>query len=246
MSEEDKEVVMGYETLYEFLRREKNREEVQKLPENFVKDVNEYIGGLRQSLNNKKREVSHFEGDEIRKEETRLNNLIGLVSDLYQKRERKIISMAITKSRTGAKLADVAQLTSEEKEFYNSLVSTLDYYKETIYKRLIALDPASDIKKPELPENPHGSQGAKLSAGNAQQQQPQQNPKGQGSHQNNQSTAPTSTPKCMVRFLHAVPKFYDNDMNVLGPFEEDDIANLPLPIVEILKKKGRVEEIKKG
>jgi len=47
-----------------------------------------------------------------------------------------------------------------------------------------------------------------------------------------------------VRFLYAVPKFVGKELEEYGPFEEEDIANLPSDIADILIGKGRVEEIK--
>ncbi len=49
----------------------------------------------------------------------------------------------------------------------------------------------------------------------------------------------------LIRFIYSVPKFLGHHLEVYGPFEEDDTANLPEEIADILIKKGRAEEIKK-
>ncbi|MFW6014251.1 MAG: hypothetical protein ACOCQG_03690 [Candidatus Nanoarchaeia archaeon] len=239
MAEEEQEVVISYETLYEYLRREKNRDEIQKLPQNFSGDVNEYLEKLRQAIKSKKRQVSSFEGDEIRKEENRLNNLVGLVTDLYQRREKKLISLAITKSRTKAKLADVASLTGEEKEFFNDLVKVMDYYRESILKKMIALG-EGEVEKPDLEKADKNTSNVSDEGGNSSVSETRevQEPGAQTSV--NKDSAPQ---KRRVRFLCAVPKFLDNNVNVLGPFEEGDMASLPSSIADILIKKGRAEEI---
>ncbi len=242
MAEEEQEIVISYETLYEYLRREKNRDEIQKLPENFQEDVNDFIERLRQSLKSRKREVSSFEGDDIQKEETRLNNLVGLVTDLYQRRERKLISLAITKSRTKAKLADVASLTKEEKEFFNDLVKVMDYYRDVILKKMIAL-PIEGAQKPVLPEKGEDGLSSSIESGAEAGVSSGNKVKGDESGgQPNADTVPGESKK-RVRFLNAVPKFLDNNMNVLGPFEEGDMTSLPSPIADILIKKGKAEEI---
>ena len=41
-----------------------------------------------------------------------------------------------------------------------------------------------------------------------------------------------------------MPKFVGRDLEVYGPFEEEDIANLPGEIADILILKNRAEEIK--
>ena len=50
----------------------------------------------------------------------------------------------------------------------------------------------------------------------------------------------------LIRFIHAVPKFVGKDLEDYGPFEEEDIANLPAEIADVLIIKGRVEEIKES
>ena len=47
----------------------------------------------------------------------------------------------------------------------------------------------------------------------------------------------------LVRFLNAVPKFVGKELEEYGPFEEEDIASLPIEIATVLINKGRVEEI---
>ena len=42
------EVRITYETLYELMRLEKNREEMQKLPDNFIQDTLSYLAQLSQ------------------------------------------------------------------------------------------------------------------------------------------------------------------------------------------------------
>ncbi|MFH1052810.1 MAG: hypothetical protein V1740_00160 [Candidatus Woesearchaeota archaeon] len=47
----------------------------------------------------------------------------------------------------------------------------------------------------------------------------------------------------LIRFLSFIPKFYGKDGEIYGPFEEEDIANLPAEIADILITKSRAEAI---
>ena len=49
--------------------------------------------------------------------------------------------------------------------------------------------------------------------------------------------------KMLIRFINSVPKFVGSNGFAYGPFEEEDIANLPLDIARLLIEKGRAEEI---
>lgn len=152
MSEELKDVVISYETLYELLRREKNRSEIQKLPDGFIEDTGEYVKKLRHSLGMKRRDVSSFSGDDVRKEEQKLDSVQKVIAELYEKREKKIISMAIARSRTKASLADVASLLDSEKRLFQLLVETLDQNRNSIlgelFGELKAQQASSTIQKP--------------------------------------------------------------------------------------------------
>ena len=50
----------------------------------------------------------------------------------------------------------------------------------------------------------------------------------------------------LVRFINAVPKFVGPELEEYGPFQEEDIAKLPVEIAEVLISKGRVEEIEEN
>ena len=47
----------------------------------------------------------------------------------------------------------------------------------------------------------------------------------------------------LVRFLQSVPQFLGEDLNTYGPYEAEDIANLPMRVSEVLIKNKRAEEI---
>ena len=48
----------------------------------------------------------------------------------------------------------------------------------------------------------------------------------------------------LVRFLHSIPKFIGDDLNIYGPFEAEDISNLPEKVADVLVDKKRAEEFK--
>ncbi len=50
----------------------------------------------------------------------------------------------------------------------------------------------------------------------------------------------------LVRFMGYVPKFVGPELEEYGPFEEEDIANLPAEVADVLISKSRAEEIKEG
>ena len=47
----------------------------------------------------------------------------------------------------------------------------------------------------------------------------------------------------LIRFLQEIPQFVGTDLSTYGPFDKEDIANLPSEIAELLIKKEKAEEI---
>ena len=63
----DKDVVITYETLFEILRREKIRPDLQPLNENFLKDVVNYLSEKQSILDSQMKKVSVFSSSETQK-----------------------------------------------------------------------------------------------------------------------------------------------------------------------------------
>src|SRR3990167_7171650 len=107
------EVVITYETLFELLKREKERTDLQKLEPTFLSDTINYIKDKKKILEAKSDSV--FAADEGRKTERQLENIYKILKELYERREKKIISMALDRSRTKSSLIDTSALLKEEK-----------------------------------------------------------------------------------------------------------------------------------
>ena len=209
---EKKEIVITHETLFEILKREKDRTELQKLDASFFEDVVNYIRDKRSILGNE----SPFSADEKRNTERQIENIRRILKDLYDKREKKVIGMALDKSRTKSNVMDTSALLNEEKMLFESLVALFDKFRqEILYSLLNESVPAIEERKAE-------------------------NEKMERAEEKSEARKDTK----LVRFVHAVPKFVGKELEEYGPFEEDDIANLPNEIADVLMLKGRAEEIR--
>jgi len=131
---DDKEINITYETLFELLRRERNRDEIQELNESFFRDIIEYI----QSKKNILGKGDMFSAEQEKKTKTQLENVNKILRELYEKRERKLISMALTKSRTGSDIIDTGKLLPEEKLFYEDVRQICDRYREDILTNILS------------------------------------------------------------------------------------------------------------
>ena len=64
---ETKDIIVTYETLFEVLRNEKTKEDLQKLHTTFFKDVVNYLNEKQSTIKEKNDQQSLFESDEKEK-----------------------------------------------------------------------------------------------------------------------------------------------------------------------------------
>ena len=206
------EVVITYETLFEFLQREKERVDLQKLEPGFFSDTIGYIKDKKRILEAKS--DSGFAKEEKRKTERQLENIYKILKELYERREKKIIGLALDKSRTKSNLIDTTALLKEEKVIFEAMASLLDTYRESILysvlnERMPFMQATQDKRQEDFKTALELKKNTRL-----------------------------------VRFLAHVPKFVGSELEEYGPFEEEDIANLPAEVADVIVSKRKAEEIK--
>lgn len=203
----DKNVIITYETLYELLRREKYRKELQKLDKNFFKDVINYLEEKKSILKSQEKKDNIFAPSNVQKTRKQLENLQKIIKELYERRETKIIQLAVFSSRTNATIHDYGSMLDEEKELYKTLSEDLGNFRSSILKSLL---------RGELPTK-------------------------------NKKTRKLEKDKVietkLIRFLQPMPQFVGDDLEIYGPFEAEDISNLPARVADVLIKNNRAEEL---
>ena len=203
------EVKITYETLFEFLRREKSRDELQKLDDLFYQQVADY-------LKQKKQPVLETDQNETAKSRILLENIHRIIIELYQRREKKILDMALIKSRVKQSTISIHNLLNSEKTLFNALVLLLD---ETRHRCLDAVltSPKSVVSPPSLT----------LVSSPTQAPSPE---------------TITMAKVKKILFLDPVPQFIGEELEAYGPFNPGDQAELPLKIAELLIEKEHAQE----
>ena len=130
------EEIMTFEALYDILRREKYNQELQTLDKNFFDKVVRYLNEKKLILDSQQQKNSIFASTEIEKTKKQLESANKILKELYEKRENKIIQLAISFSKTDEK-PDLSALLNEEIEFFNSLNEILNLYRNGILFRLL-------------------------------------------------------------------------------------------------------------
>ena len=166
-------------------------------------------------LSSAQAKLDDFSEDDKENAEKQLKNIMRILKELYDKRERKIVTMALYKARTNANIVDTSSLLENERQFFKELTDIFSKYRNNFLHGL------SEAKKRK-------SMKIKIEEEQEEEQEEQEENK---------------TEVKVVRFLHAVPKFMGKELEVYGPFDEEDVASLPIDIADLLIKKGRVEEL---
>lgn len=142
---DNRDITITYETLYDLLRCEESKLEIQKLDENFFDDLVEYLNTKHSIMEQKKNKKNIFsESDNI---EIQFRNIKKIIKKLYEKRTQKIMQNALISSRSNLGL-DHSALLPEEKEMFFELIEVLNKYRECILSN-VCQGQKPKLKKPK-------------------------------------------------------------------------------------------------
>ncbi len=207
----DNEVVITYESLYELLRRERYRPELQRLDTSFYSNALNYLKEKQAILNSQEGKDSIFAGSEIDKTRVQLRNVQKILRDIYEKREEKIVRLAIFNSRNNASVQNESALLPEEEGIFGSVKGVLSQYRGGILHNLLS------SSAPELPVK---KEKALKTDGEIDKVNPG---------------------FIKVRIMASVPDFVGPDMNIYGPFEKGAVVELPKDISDVLTANSHAE-----
>ena len=140
---EAKEINITYETLFEILKREKDMTDLQKLDPNFFNDFIEYLNEKKKLL---KKDDALFSYDEKKKVEKQIDNARRIIKEIYERREKKIINIALIKSRAKSNVVDTSTFLENEKRFFDEIVKVLDDFRGKNIDNIIRGIPISEAK----------------------------------------------------------------------------------------------------
>lgn len=120
-----------YETITQVYREERKLQTLTTLPLNFYKKLDKYIEKIRGSFINERQADPNSPKtlmleDELRKAEKR-------ASEIYERRERKIVILAL--SAANGVNPNIKFLTAEEKEAFKNIVDTLFKNRKDIFSK---------------------------------------------------------------------------------------------------------------
>lgn len=216
------DIKITLETLYDILRNEKKREDLQKLDAAFFIDVVNYLKEKEALLKSKQESTEIFAAGERDKLEYELKSIRRMLKEIYEKREKKMMDIALNKSRTGSNIIDTSAMLHEEKEFYKRVLKTLDAFRRGILQNI------STSQFPELPLEKSPLEERKEALQKELKQSLQQNQEEQ---------------KTKIKFTHPTPSFVWKDMQVYGPFDPGEEIEIYPEVAELIVRKGRAVKV---
>jgi hypothetical protein len=207
----ESEVVITFESLFELLRREKYRPELQKLDENFYANALSYLKEKEAILESQETRDSIFAAEEVDKTRMQLRNVQKILKEIYEKREAKVVQLALFNSRNRSVVHNESALLPEELSIFESVKGVLDQHREGILHNLL---------KSSMPELPFKKEKPLKTTCEINKEE---------------------RGLVKVRILAAIPEFVGPDMEVYGPFDESQVAELPKEISEVLAANRQAE-----
>lgn len=134
---DNKGVIITFETLWDILKKEKLREDLQKLEKTFFADVVNYLRTKKSILDSQKSKNSIFASTEMEKTTKQIQNTIKMIKELYDRRESKIVQAAILSARTDKRYLDSSNMLPEEQPLFNELLNKLTTSREQILNKLL-------------------------------------------------------------------------------------------------------------
>ncbi|MFW9826734.1 MAG: hypothetical protein ACFFEY_03830 [Candidatus Thorarchaeota archaeon] len=203
----------GYEKLYDHWLKEFQQIELTEFQENLFDEYKNFMLFIK--------EYKEEYADDLKESllKTYRDNITFLFDDFLKMREIKIINCALA-----LKEIDLENITEAEKLLYNNLVSSIKGYKKL--KKLAIFEEKeykSELREPD--------EVSKTTIPTVQKTDTLE------ATQSKELAQPVEKKKLkyvLVRFLKKTPPLVGIDLLNYGPFEEEDIANLPEKNAKIL------------
>ncbi|MFT4249802.1 MAG: hypothetical protein ACMXYD_00350 [Candidatus Woesearchaeota archaeon] len=208
---------ISYEELFDTVRRERAREQLQEIQENFYEQAKKHQEQLEQEIRQK--DPLDPQTDNTR---TQLTNSKKLLRELYDRREKKILLLALNKARTNSNLIDTSTITTNEQPLYKQLLETLKEHREN--NNIQTPKPPTTIPDPREKTTKSSAQSTESRTQNTENK--------------TQSTENNTT----ITITKQTPKFIGTNGQTHGPYNQGSTVELPNNIAQILIRKGRAEQ----
>jgi len=242
------EIKITYEALFDLLRREKGRGELQQLDATFYDDVKEYIQEKKKTL------ITSSSRGEQEKIRIQLKNVKKILREIYELREKKIIILASSKVRTSSNLIDTSKVLLQEKELYKEACDLFQKYKTLILEKSLGEDASrydyapskKTTKQEETIEERNqetiGERNQETTEGRTRETMKGRTQEKIGREELNSKQEETDDEEMQLIILHDLPRFLGVDKKIYGPYKKGEITNMSNTTAKLLLDKKRAKK----
>jgi len=227
-------IILTYETIYEILRKEKSKDELQKLDAAFLSNALAYLREKQLLYDEAMRKSDIFSVADREKLSIQLYNIRKLIRELYERREKKVLDMAMNRSRTNSAVVDTSNLLNHERELFSSFVEVLDKFRNGVLHTMLELKEPTLVSMANTICQP-ASMGNVVDVINGEPQA--------SALQTAVDEQEEERKTKFVKFVQPIEQFVGSELELYGPFEPESKAYLPTAIADILINDGRATEI---
>lgn len=217
------DIKITYESLFDLLRRERNREELQKLEETFYEDVITYLSEKQSLLKMVAGADNYGVSADAEKTRIQFHNIKRILKELYDRREKKIVMLALNAVRTDAPPIDKTAFLPQEQLLYTDITTSCKQHRRSMLDTVLNQTMPVTTTPPEPKSVPATKPDATSTPA----------PKQEVTKKKDGTT---------ITFTKAVPRFSGGEDQVFGPYNPGETATLPEHIARVLVRKGRAEQ----
>lgn len=124
--------MLGYNDLYEILRKEKYSESLMLLPKDFIEEFSVFLN--EQKMQSSKE--SDLFAENVMKSKRQLENSLAIFKELILRRKKKILNLVFVATETGIMKKDYENMLQSEKEVFDRLVKAFEEGDKEISKAI--------------------------------------------------------------------------------------------------------------
>lgn len=248
---------MDIKTLREFHRNEKMSPYLLDLGKDFYDEAQDFLKNVYSQYKALSKEGDFSKVSQVLRE---LENLKNILSDLYETRERKIVSNALYYVKSGESV-QMENLTKEEEVLLSGIVRLLRDNRNVVMGTIFEIEESEELKGPressgkKVEPATKGSRNTPAPIEKKGQARVEKDEVVTGSRVEapikKESLSKKETPRqkielVTVRILKDLPSIVGIDGKVYGEFKEADVVALPKPNGTVFIKQGVAEEVKVG
>jgi len=245
---------ISYDYLFNLLSREKSKQDLQDIEKSFYKTTLYLLNQKEKKICAQMSQQSLLSDSSFEKEKIQTSSIRKTFTDIINLRQKKVILLALMRSRIESTIINKELFTYEEESFFEDSVRLFRSFKSGLFNQDLSdfkiesqnkinseeLKSSDDTLKDDISTNSEGIN--KNSTDVDSNKESNLNKISESLESKEELNINENSEMINIKFLSKMSKFYGPKKEIYGPFSEDDEAEIPAIVANILIKKGRAEK----